>query len=254
MAASTTIHRATNPPRGPSQPLGDLPQNRRINFCRTARVILVYLAISLAALSGDSSAEIYRDDFNRADMDLRASPHWSVAHGAYYGYRTSANRLVSVYAPMVGPEAIGADKFVGATHRGEEYQRVSIDIRFPQTAGDGHAPQFCLVLNWQGTGLFANGYRLTLRGIRDFSVARIDEKGAEKNTSGWKTYPKDPLKTNQWYRLTLEKQERTIAGSIATLDSTVVGKTQIDDQEQKTLHLQLQENKAKKEILSTKGN
>ena len=75
-------------------------------------------------LAGYSSADIYRDDFNRVDMDLRTSPHWGVAHGAYYGYRTSANRLVSVYAPMVGPEAIGADKFVGATYRGEEYQRV----------------------------------------------------------------------------------------------------------------------------------
>jgi hypothetical protein len=189
----------------------------------------------LAVLPGESSAEIYRDDFNRADMDLRASPNWAVAHGAYYGYQTLANRLVSVYAPLVGPEAIGADKFVGAMHRGEKYQRVSIDIRIPQTAGDGHAPQFHLLLNWQGAGLFANGYWLALRGTQDFSVARIDEKGTEKITSGWKTYPNEPLKTNEWYRLTLEKKEQTITGSIANADGHLVGQTHIDDREQHAL-------------------
>ena len=189
----------------------------------------IVLAISLAALSSPALAEIYRDDFNRPDMELRASPHWALAHGAYYGYQARGSRLLSAYAPIVGPGAISADKFVGASHQGQKYQRVTIDIQFPQTAGDGHAPQFSLLLNWQGADLAVNCYWLALRGTEDFSVARIDAEGIETNTSGWLTYENGPLKTNAWYRLTLEKNEHTLTGTIATADGKVVGKAQTDD-------------------------
>lgn len=195
---------------------------------------LMTVTALFAVQPGGLAAEIHRDNFNRANMSLRSSARWDVAHGAFYGYQTDDNRLVSVYAPLVGPGGISADKYVGAVQRSEKYHRISIDIRFPQTAGEGHAPQFHLVLNWQGKDLFASGYRLALRGTQDFSVFRSDEKGTETITSGWQTYLQEPLKTNEWYRLTLEKNERTISGSIETLAGKVVGKTKIVDLDQET--------------------
>ena len=176
-----------------------------------------------------ATAEIFRDHFNRPEMDLRAAPNWAVADGAYYGYLTRQGRAVSVYAPLVGAGAISIDRYAGATHRDERYQRVAIDIRFPQASGDGHQPIFHLMLNWQGSGLFGAGYRLTLRGIKDFAVAKTDAEGAETLSSGWQTYGEDSLKPQMWCRLTLERREAELVGRVATLAGKVIRETKLLD-------------------------
>ena len=193
------------------------------NLLRTGCVATIILLTSVAA------AEIHRDHFDESGFDLRTRPHWDVADGAYYGYRVQGKRLVSVYAPVVGVGAISADKFVGAKHQGETYQRVSIMIRFPEVTGGGYMPQFHLVLNWQGGSLFSSCYRLSVRGVRDFSLSRLDSTGKETVTSGWSPAGASPLKTNQWYRLTLEKTGRSLVGSIATQRGDQVAEAQIVD-------------------------
>lgn len=184
---------------------------------------------TMLLLTSVAAAEIHRDHFDESGFDLRSRPHWDVADGAYYGYRVQGKRLVSVYAPVVGVGAISADKFVGAKHQGETYQRVSILIRFPEVTGGGYTPQFHLVLNWQGGSLFSSCYRLSLRGVRDFSISRLDRAGKEAVTSGWGPSGATPLKTNQWYRLTLEKKGRSLVGSIATQRGEQVAEAQIVD-------------------------
>ena len=203
----------------------NLTRRRRVpmRWRKTGWFAVVLLLASMA------SAEIHRDHFDASGFDLRSSPRWDVADGAYYGYRMQANRLVSVYAPIVGVGGISADRFVGAKHCGEAYQRVSILIRYPEISGDGHTPQFHLVLNWQGGGLFSSCYRLSLRGIRDFSISRLDGAGQEIITSGWTPHGANPLKTNQWYRLTLEKTGRALVGSIATQQGVQVAQAKIVD-------------------------
>ena len=193
------------------------------NLLTTGCVAAITLLTSVAA------AEIHRDHFDESGFDLRTRPQWDVADGAYYGYRMQDKRLLSVYAPVVGVGAISADKFVGAKHQGETYQRVSIMIRFPEVTGGGYTPQFHLVLNWQGGSLFSSCYRLSLRGVRDFSLSRLDSTGTETVTSGWSAAGAGPLKTNQWYRLTLEKTGRSLVGSIATQQGEQVAETQIVD-------------------------
>ncbi|MEE3373414.1 MAG: hypothetical protein VX346_29020 [Planctomycetota bacterium] len=194
----------------------DLTNSRRGQIARrfTNGGLGVLLFAALAA------AEIHRDHFDASGFDLRTSPHWDVADGAYYGYRMQGKLLVSVYAPVVGGGAISADRYVGVRHRGEAYQRVSILIRFPEVVADGYAPRFHLVLNWQGGSLFSSCYRLSLRGGRDFSISRLDGAGKETATSGWLVPGAGSLKTNQWYRLTLEREGNSLVGTIATPEGT----------------------------------
>ncbi|MBB75506.1 MAG: hypothetical protein CMJ75_13450 [Planctomycetaceae bacterium] len=189
----------------------------------TSSVVGVLLLTSLAG------AEIHRDHFDAAGFDLRTRPQWDVADGAYYGYRMQDKRLVSVYAPVVGAGAISADRYVGVTHRGEAYQRVSILIRFPEVVADGYAPQFHLILNWQGGSLFSSCYRLSLRGGRDFAISRRDGAGKETITSGWRLPGAGPLKPNQWYRLTLEREGRSLLGTIATQEGVRLAEAKMLD-------------------------
>ena len=77
---------------------------------------LMTVTALFAVQPGGLAAEIHRDNFNRANMSLRSSARWDVAHGAFYGYQTDDNRLVSVYAPLVGPGGINTGA-VPATER-----------------------------------------------------------------------------------------------------------------------------------------
>ena len=207
---------------------GGSPAGRRDRYAPVGRSITGWAAVVLS-LASVAAAEIHRDHFDHAGFDLRSRPQWGVADGAYYGYRMQGGRLVSVYTPVVGAGAICADQYVGAEHRGEAYQRVSILIRYPQVAGDGYTPQFHLLLNWQGGALFSDCYRLSLRGIRDFSVSRLDGAGKEIVTSGWERPGANPLKTNEWYQLTLEKTGRSLVGSIVTQQGVPVAQAEIVD-------------------------
>ena len=184
-------------------------------------IMLILVCTSL------TQAIIYRDNFNRPNEGLRTSPHWKCAHGAYYGYQIYNNRAVSVYYPDAG--GLTVDKYARVAHQGQTYQRTAIDFTFPEVTQDGYSPSFFLNLNWAGPELFASTYRIGLRGIKDFCLMKLNEAGEEEITSGWKVYPNGPLSAKTMYRLTLERKDDVITGTISAADGTVIGTAQITD-------------------------
>jgi hypothetical protein len=196
-------------------------------------VIVLWLIV---VFTGTAQAGIYKDDFNRPDEELRASPEWGVAHGAYYGYKIKDNKLVSVY-DSPGEGALNADAFVGALYKGEIYQRISIDFKMPDVAsGNSGVPHLMLCLNQHNQvvppwgRLVANDYRIVLRGILDFAVIKYKADNTEEYTSGYISYTKEPLKRNTWYKLILEKKGKVITGTIKTLEDANIGGVEIVDQ------------------------
>jgi hypothetical protein len=150
-----------------------------------------------------------------------------VADGAYYGYQILDNRAVSVYYPNTG--AILADKFAGARHEDQTYQRVAINFMFPEVTPDGYSPNFYLNLNWTGGSLFSNCYRIGLRGLKDFNLMKMADDDKEEISSGWLAYPDGPLSAKTTYRVTLERNGNRLTGTIRGTDGTLLGTAHITD-------------------------
>ena len=204
---------------------------------------LVLIVLACATLT---QATIYRDNFDDRTGPLRGGPHWVCVHGAFYGYQLQDDRAVSIYYPVVEPGMFNIDGFTGVVHQGQTYQRVSIDFMFPEVVNEGCSPEFYLNLNWDGTDVQKDGhgfdvmtkasgnvpchtYRIGVRGIKEFSVMKLDDSGAEKITTGPNTYSDGLLSAKTWYRMTLEREGRKITGTIASLGGTVLGQGQIID-------------------------
>ena len=151
--------------------LATAQKNMNLKTCLLAAAFIWGLRVPPA------TAEIFRDHFNRPEMDLRAAPNWAVADGAYYGYLTRQGRAVSVYAPLVGAGAISQHQY-GTTKRtwiGTTGARASPPL-------STHTPRG---LTQKRQGRLAQGrmWRQPVRHMKPLSRRRVT------HSVTWRTYP-----------------------------------------------------------------
>ena len=190
-------------------------------------ILTVLMAVILFS-TGAVSAVTYTDDFNSypdANELQAVSPDWELAHGGKNWHIVDNNSLKIKGADPSGADNVVGDCYIGALHAGEGYQRVSIDYMPRNDGNDAYIPQASIHLNFNGMSHYyfaADSYRLSIRGVKDMQVAKLDAAGTEEIASGWHGFTGGDLAIDTWYRLTLEKNGNYIICTVTSLDGQIV--------------------------------
>lgn len=196
------------------------------------RTVLIFLAAVWFLQLDVEAAEtgIFRDNFNRPAERLSLSPRWNRAHGGQPGSLVVDNRLVSDGYPLLGPDQLHADAFVGVITEDQRRQRMSIDFRMPDSRIEFPLPDLHLNLNWQGNEIFGPAYRFTVQGTTGIVVSKSGESGVTEQSSKHVPFAQGTLSPGIWYQATLERINNVVKGEITTQDGGVVSQARLVDE------------------------